>query len=57
MEPRHQDVAAEEVEREREAQSEETEPDGQDRSGANVVDDLNPDGDDTGYDDEIEDDG
>ena len=52
MEPRHQDFAAEEVARDREA-----EPDGQDQSGANVVDDLNPDEDDTGYDDEIDEEG
>lgn len=52
MEPRHQDFAAEEVARDRQA-----EPDEMDQSGANVVDDLNPDEDDTGYDDEIEDEG
>lgn len=49
MEPRHQDFAAEEVARDREG-----EPEEHDQSGANVVDDLNPDDDDTGYDDEIE---
>jgi hypothetical protein len=52
MEPRHQDFAAEEVARDRQA-----EPAEMDQSGANVVDDLNPDGDDTGYDEEIEDEG
>jgi hypothetical protein len=57
MEPRHQDFAAEEVARDRQAEPSETGPDGQDQSGADVVDDLNPDGDDTGYDKEIEDEG
>lgn len=52
MEPRHQDFAAEEVARDREAAAGEPDP-----SGANVDDDRNPDDDDTGYDDEIEDDG
>jgi hypothetical protein len=52
MEPRHQDLVAEEAQAEREADVDEM-----DQSGANVADDVNPDEDDTGYDDQIEDEG
>ena len=51
MEPRHQDLVAEEVEGERKADLDEL-----DQSGANVADDVDPDDDDTGYDDQIEND-
>jgi hypothetical protein len=51
MEPRHQDFAAEEDSVERENAAE----DGDDRTGADTVDDTTPDQDDTGYDAEIED--
>jgi hypothetical protein len=49
MEPRHQDLAAEEVEAER------TEHDEDDPTVGNPVDDVTPAGDDTGHDAEIED--
>jgi len=49
MEPRHQDVAAEE------AAAERTEHDDDDPAEGNPVDDVTRSGDDTGYDAEIED--
>ncbi len=52
MEPRHQDFAAEEVSIDRETNEGDDAPD---RTGADTVDDLAPEGDDTGYDAEIED--